>query len=110
MPNYAYKNQGDMKFVNMSAAWGLGEPSFSNGAAYGDIDNDGDLDLVINNVNQQASLFKNTSSDSLKNHYLKVKLIGPEKNHFGVGTKVYVHAQGRKQYLQEIQTVALNHR
>ena len=89
IPNYAFKNNGDLQFSDTSADWGLDEPSFSNGAAYGDLDNDGDLDLVINNVNQQLFVYKN-NADKTESNYLKVKLVGEGSNTFGVGSIVDV--------------------
>ncbi|MGV3586424.1 MAG: VCBS repeat-containing protein [Adhaeribacter sp.] len=102
IPNYAFKNYGDLQFKNTAADWGLGEPTFSSGAAYGDLDNDGDLDLVINNVNSPVSIFRNTTTQSLKNNFLRVKLTGPGKNSYGVGAKVYVHQPDKTIYQQQI--------
>ena len=94
-PNKAFHNQGDLTFKDKSEAWGFDIPSFSNGAAYGDLDNDGDLDLVVNNLNMESFLFQN-QADQLKNHhYLKVKLVGSDKNPFAVGSHVFLH-QGNK--------------
>ncbi len=61
LKNYAYKNMGDLSFNKVSADWGLDEESFSNGSAYADLDNDGDLDLVVNNINAEAFIYKNNS-------------------------------------------------
>ena len=84
LSNYAFKNRGDFTFEKMTERWGLARKSFSNGVAYGDLDQDGDLDMVVNNLDQEVSLFENHA----KNHFLRVKLSGPEKNLFGIGTKV----------------------
>lgn len=91
IPNYALKNNKDLTFTNAVKEWGLDVPSFSNGSAYGDLDNDGDLDLVINNVNQESFLFKNTSSDKSLNNYISVDLKGEGDNVFGIGAAVYVY-------------------
>lgn len=102
IPNYAFKNVGSLRFKNVAKEWGLNEPGFSNGAAYGDLDNDGDLDLVINNVNSPVSIFKNKATEDLKQHYLRVKLKGAEKNPDGISAKVYVHQNNKALFLQQM--------
>lgn len=80
VPNFAFKNSGELVFLNKSAEWGFGTPNFSNGSAYGDLDNDGDLDLVISHVNDVASVYRNESNTVFPNHhYLQFNLIGQEK-------------------------------
>ncbi len=86
--NYAFKNNHDLTFTNMANKWGFGKKTFSNGAAYADLDNDGDLDVIINNVNQKTLVYENTSDKKLKNNFLKTKLNGTAKNRFGIGTRV----------------------
>jgi hypothetical protein len=101
IPNYAFQNQGDLTFSNVATAWGLGQPSFASGAAYGDLDNDGDLDLVTNNVNMPSSVYRN-NSDALhpERHALSVRLVGEGKNTAGIGAKVLIEA-GTDRFYQE---------
>ncbi|MEB8327868.1 VCBS repeat-containing protein [Flavobacteriaceae bacterium KMM 6897] len=90
-PNYAYKNNKDLTFSNANKEWGFEIPSMSNGAAYGDLDNDGDLDLVVNNVNMQAFVYENKADSLTDNHYIKLKFKGSDGNRFGVGTSVTLY-------------------
>ena len=95
LPNYAFRNRGDLTFASEAASWGLDAPGFSNGAAYGDLDGDGALDLVVNNVNAEASVYRNNARALTDSRYLQVKLVGEGANRFAVGAKVTVHADGR---------------
>lgn len=89
--NYAFKNLGDLNFVNKASNWGLGEPIHSNGAAYGDLDNDGSLDLVVNNVNSEVLLFNNLSKTLQADfHSLQISLIGEGQNTSGIGSQIQV--------------------
>lgn len=100
--NYVFKNQGNLTFSNACQSWGIGVSSLSNGAAFGDFDNDGDLDLVVNNINQPAFICEN-HAETLKNNYLKIRLAGDNKNTLGIGAKVTLYDdQGFKQ-IQEMQ-------
>ncbi|RYU94990.1 VCBS repeat-containing protein [Emticicia agri] len=100
--NYAFQNKGNLKFENKAPDWGLGEPGFSNGAAYGDLDNDGDLDLIVNNNNMPLSIYRNNAVEKLKKHFLRVNLKGIDKNTLGIGAKVYLYQQGKMQFLQSM--------
>lgn len=98
VPNGAYKNKGSFQFENARDLWGFETPSFSNGSAYGDLDNDGDLDLVVNNINAPAFVYKNNSTEK---NYVQISLKGFEKNTFAVGSKVIVHQEGQKSMLEQ---------
>lgn len=100
--NYFFKNNGDLTFNNTGKQWGTEIASNSNGAAYADLDNDGDLDLVVNNVNLPAFVFRNESDKKLKNNYLNVKLRGEDKNTGGIGAKLYLYNKGQVQYLENM--------
>ena len=101
--NYLFHNNGNLQFENKTETWGLGIPSFSNGAAFGDLDNDGDLDLVVNNIDEAAFIFKN-NQEKKAGHFLKIKLSGPPENPHGLGAKVYVTTDGVTQYQQHYLT------
>ncbi|MBX2843595.1 MAG: VCBS repeat-containing protein, partial [Flammeovirgaceae bacterium] len=100
--NYAFKNNGNLGFENTSDEWGFEtDPGYSNGAVYADLDNDGDLDLVINNLDEKSGIYRNNQETANKNNYLKIKGVGKGKNTFGIGMQVQVFHQG-KQWVQEL--------
>ncbi|MFP5078879.1 VCBS repeat-containing protein [Pedobacter sp. JCM 36344] len=99
--NYVFKNNGNLTFSNKGTAWGIDMTSNSNGAAYADLDNDGDLDLIVNNVNLVASIYQNNCADLSKNEYLKIKLAGAKGNTQGIGAKVWLYSKGGIQYLEQ---------
>jgi hypothetical protein len=93
LANKVFRNNGDLKFTDIGVDWGFTQPSFSNGAAYGDLDNDGDLDLIVNNENGPAFVYKNNSREFNHNNYIGIFLKGKGKNTFAIGSKVQVFAQ-----------------
>jgi hypothetical protein len=101
MPNKAFRNNGNLSFSDMGESWGFMEPSFSNGAAYGDLDNDGDLDLVVNNENQPSFVYKNNSREQNGNNYIGVLLKGRGSNTYSVGSKIKVY-KGSEVYYREV--------
>jgi hypothetical protein len=103
IPNYAFQNTGSLKFNNVTNEWGLDQPSFSNGAVYADLDNDGDLDYVINNINEKALVYENTiNSKKEKNtNYLQVKFTGDSANRNGLGALAELHYDNGKMQVFE---------
>jgi hypothetical protein len=99
--NYMYRNKGDLTFSDESEAWGMSTPTFSNGAAYTDLDNDGDLDLVFNNIDEVATVMESHANESKqvpKSNYLRISFAGPPSNREGLGAKVYIRNKGSLQY------------
>ena len=104
LPNYFYQNKGNLKFENQAKKWGLTEPIVSQSAAYADLDNDGDLDLITNNTGDFAYIYKNNSDKVANNNYLRIQLKGRKSNAFGIGSKVKVYAD-EQVFFQEQQLV-----
>jgi hypothetical protein len=98
--NYGFKNNGDLTFTDATKAWGLNQLMLSSGAIYADLDNDGDLDLVINNVNATASIYRNTTMEQKKQHYLQLAIKGNKQNKNGFGTKATLYAGTLRQYAE----------
>lgn len=103
IPNYAYRNLGDLRFENVADQWGLGKAIHSNGAAYGDLDNDGTLDLVVNNVNAPAQIFKNKGKTLQPEHHsIQLQLVGKGKNTGAIGTQIQVKAGDQIFYTEQM--------
>jgi len=100
--NKAYQNNGDLIFTDKSIDWGLEHTFFSNGAAYADLDNDGDLDLVLNNINEEAAIYQNNSERLLSNNYIRIRLVGDDRNLSGIGAKVTVKTGDELQFLEQV--------
>ncbi|MDP2525752.1 VCBS repeat-containing protein [Maribacter dokdonensis] len=99
LKNYAYQNLGDLEFKNTSNEWGLDHESFSNGSAYADLDNDGDLDLVVNNINSEAFIYRNNSEAKPNSNYLRIQLVD-KNNRPTFGTRVNIYTQNGVQTLE----------
>ena len=98
--NYVFENQGGLTFSNQSEAWGMDSKGISHGAAYGDLDNDGDLDLVINNMNDEAYVYENKSNEIFNRNYLRIRFDGSDKNKNGIGAKVISYTGHQRQFLE----------
>jgi len=97
--NYVFRNSGDLTFADKTKAWGLDQPGFSYGAAYADLNNDGRLDVVVNNIDAPASIYEGVRATDDTAHYLQIKLEGASPNRRGIGTTLILTAGGRRQYL-----------
>ncbi|MEE9364114.1 MAG: VCBS repeat-containing protein [Cellulophaga sp.] len=93
LTNYLFKNNGNLEFINATADWANETPTFSNGAVYVDLDNDGDLDIVTNNLDENATILRNNARENTKNNFLQLTFNGPDENRFGVGTTVKVYQE-----------------
>jgi len=98
IPNYAFHNNGDLTFTNFADQWGLATPSFSNGAAYGDLDNDGDMDLVVNNVNMPSFVYRNETNHNTDKNWLSVSLYGKKDNSAAIGAAVTLYFDGKMNF------------
>jgi len=102
--NYIFKNNADLTFSNMAKTWGFNEKSFSNGATYADLDNDGDLDLIVNNINQTAFIYRNNSEKLPDHHFLSINLKGKGLNTKGIGTRITAFSKGEQQLVEQFPT------
>jgi hypothetical protein len=101
VPNYLFRNNGDLTFTDESKAWGMTQPGFSYGAAYADLDNDGRLDLVVNNMNGPAAIYENVLPEDGAHHWLRVRLEGDPPNRRGIGSSLTLTAGGVTQHLYQ---------
>lgn len=102
IPNYAFRNKGDLTFEDVSKQWGLNESLISNGAAYADLDNDGDLEIITCNVNDTATIYKNTSRETKGSHYIDVQLESGKGQHEAQGAKVFVYTESGTQMVEHM--------
>lgn len=100
-PNFIFKNNGDLTFTDKAADWGLDKSGYSNGAAYADFDNDGDLDIVVNNINHEAFIYRNNTQQEHTSNYARILLKGNTGNPSGIGSKVHIYFDNGFQYAEQ---------
>src|SRR5690606_26807390 len=100
IPHYIYQNNKDLSFKDRSTEWGLPEPSNSNGAAFADLDTAGDLELIVNNIDRKAFIYKNNSDNLPNANFLKIDLVGKAPNLGVIGTKIHISHKGNQQYYE----------
>ena len=98
LKNYIFKNNGDLTFTKKMDEWGMTEKTFANGASYADLDNDGDLDLIVSNINDVASIYQNNSYKG--HHYVRVQAINDDKRSAIIGTKIWLETYAGKQFFE----------
>jgi len=98
LSNYIFQNNGNLTFTKKMEEWGMSEKTFSNGASYADLDNDGDLDLVVNNINDPASIYRNNANS--QNHYLRILPVADQKNIVAMGTKIWIETTTGNQFFE----------
>lgn len=96
--NFVFQNRHDLRFADSSAGWGITEIAYSSGAAYADLDNDGDLDLIAVNTGKEAAIYRNNANDLRQHHYLRIALSGPKGNRDGFGARLCLFAGGQRFY------------
>jgi len=102
--NHLFHNNGDLSFTPVEADWGIDTPGYSNGSTYADLDNDGDLELIVNNINAPASIYRNNAESFSDRHFMKINLKGSELNRSGTGARVSIYSAGQEQMLQQFST------
>ncbi len=102
--NHLFQNKGDLTFASMEKTWGFDKPDYSNGSTYADLDNDGDLELIVNNINGPASVYRNNADRLPNRNFLTVQLEGSELNRKGIGASVSLYTGGQQQMIQNVST------
>jgi hypothetical protein len=102
--NYIFKNNGDLTFTEMDKKWGFSTRSYSNGSTYADLDNDGNIDLITNNINANALIYRNNAKSLTGNHFLSVSLRGKGMNTRGIGARVTIYCNGIEQVAEQFPT------